>query len=81
VVTLGHVALRALARVEAHNMRLGDAVGCPHEWHGTLVWPLYHPSARAAIHRPWDQQVEDWRRLGGFLQVVLSECRPRIEAR
>jgi uracil-DNA glycosylase len=81
VVSLGQVALRALASVESHNMRLSEAVGLPHEWHGTLVWPLYHPSARAAIHRPWALQVEDWRHLGAFLQVFLSERRPRIEAR
>ncbi len=62
VVALGAVALRALARIEAHDLRLGNA-GSTVEWWSRRLAALYHPGARARAHRSLDQQISDWRRV------------------
>lgn len=64
VVALGATALRALALCKPHGLALRDGVGQRIPWRGRELTALYHPGARAQIHRPWPQQVEDWRGLG-----------------
>jgi uracil-DNA glycosylase family 4 len=61
VVALGHTALRALAHIAPHGLRLGPDVGQPVPWHGRSLVALYHPGPRALIRRPLAQQVEDYR--------------------
>jgi DNA polymerase len=68
VVALGAVALRALKLIAPHDARLARDVGRPMEWHGRRLVPLYHPGARARIHRPEDQQIEDFVRFGERLR-------------
>lgn len=61
VVALGAVALRALASIEPHSLALAADVATRNPWHGRTLIALYHPGARAALHRPWPLQVEDWK--------------------
>ncbi len=70
VVSLGATALGALARLEAHGLQLRAAVGRPVNWHERWLLPLYHPSPRAGISRSYDDQYEDFRRLGLWLATV-----------
>lgn len=77
VVTLGATALRALDRVEAHGLRLSEAVGRMHRWRGVDLLPLYHPGRQAELHRGWSIQVEDWRGLG---RAVAAARRCGIDA-
>jgi uracil-DNA glycosylase family 4 len=68
VVTLGAVALDALKLISPHEIRLSRDVGQPVRWHGRWLAPLYHPSPRAQLHRPIEQQLEDFRRLGDVIR-------------
>ncbi|MFN8507571.1 MAG: uracil-DNA glycosylase [Dehalococcoidia bacterium] len=63
VVALGGTALAALGAIEPHGLRLRDAVGTRAAWRGSVLVPLYHPSRQAELHRPWAQQLADWRAL------------------
>ncbi len=77
VVALGGVALAALGHIEPHGLTLRTAVGRFVPWSGTVLTALYHPAARSAAHRPWEQQVQDWRRMGHILGGAgnLGDCR------
>jgi DNA polymerase len=68
VVALGTVALKALSNIEPHTLRVGDVGRGPFAWAGRLLAPAYHPSARAAIHRPVEAQLADFQRFGGLLR-------------
>ena len=68
VVTLGAVALRALALIAPHEATLARSVGEVIPWHGRWLAPLYHPGPRAQLHRSFGQQAEDFRRLGEFVR-------------
>ncbi|HLZ70426.1 MAG TPA: uracil-DNA glycosylase family protein [Dehalococcoidia bacterium] len=68
VVTLGATALAALDRLEPHGRALRGSVGCPARWDGRWLYPLYHPSPRAGLSRPYAEQDEDFRRLGAWLR-------------
>jgi uracil-DNA glycosylase family 4 len=72
VVALGAVALRALAAIEPHGLTLAANVGEVVSWHGRLVMPLYHPGPRAQLHRSFDQQIEDFRRLGAHVRSIVA---------
>jgi uracil-DNA glycosylase family 4 len=63
VVSLGAVALAALAEIEPHRLTLRAHVGQPTPWRGRTLVPLYHPGPRAQIHRPFALQAADFRRL------------------
>lgn len=63
VVSLGAVALRALANIAPHAATLRRDVGEPMAWHSRRLVPLYHPGPRALIHRPFAVQCADYRRL------------------
>ncbi len=85
VATLGATALKALARIESHRIQLREAVAQPQRWAGRLLVPLYHPSPRAGLSRAYDQQEEDFRRLGaiirdhhpGRIRVAGRPCLPQ----
>jgi uracil-DNA glycosylase family 4 len=64
VVPLGEVALNAVGLISSHGLRLRESVGRPHPWFGRRLFPLYHPSPRAMLHRPIETQRKDYRRLG-----------------
>ena len=63
VVALGSTALRALALVTPHGLRLPADLGRPAPWHGRQLVALYHPGPRALIRRPLAAQVADYQRL------------------
>jgi uracil-DNA glycosylase family 4 len=60
VVTLGAVALRAIARIHPHNYRLRQTVSSLVPWSGRSLMPMYHPSQRAAVHRSIASQRADY---------------------
>ncbi len=73
VAPLGAVALAALGHIHPHALALRQHAGQPHPWAGRVLFPLAHPAARAAIHRPLELQRADWRALGA---LVRSLTRP-----
>lgn len=70
VVTLGSVALRALGRLEAHNIVLSRDAGQEVAWRRMSVVALYHPGRQSTLHRPQLEQEDDWRRLGSMVRAV-----------
>lgn len=62
IVTLGAVALAQLDRVHSHGLSLRD-IGRAVSWCSRTLVPLYHPGARAQIHRPFALQQADFRAL------------------
>ncbi|HEY9869884.1 MAG TPA: uracil-DNA glycosylase family protein [Candidatus Obscuribacterales bacterium] len=60
VVTLGSVALDALGLIEPHRLILSAHVRTVHRWYGRKVIPLYHPGARAMVHRSMANQRSDY---------------------
>jgi uracil-DNA glycosylase len=68
IVSLGQVALKALNLIVPHNMQLARDVGTAVEWNAYQLIPLYHPGPRAQLHRPFETQMEDFRRLGMLLR-------------
>jgi DNA polymerase len=71
VVTLGTAALKALSIIERHPYALSHDAGKALPWRGRTLVPLYHPSPRTAGRRPFERQVEDFRRLGAVLGDTL----------
>jgi uracil-DNA glycosylase family 4 len=67
VAALGHTALRALARLAPHGLRLAADVARPVPWYGRQIVALYHPGPRALIRRPLAVQAEDYRGLARLL--------------
>lgn len=80
VVTLGAVALRALDLVAPHGAVLRNDVATPIRWNGSWLVPLYHPGARALIHRPFSNQRDDYRRLAGHLAALELEPEVFLDA-
>ena len=60
IVTLGGRALEALNNIESHNYELRNDVATLVPWHGVKLFPMYHMSPRAAIHRSLTQQRADF---------------------
>lgn len=77
VVPLGTVALRALAHIHSHQYGLSEHVGKLLPWGTRHVFPLYHPGARAQVHRPFARQVRDFYALAGHLDLGKGELRRR----
>jgi uracil-DNA glycosylase len=67
VVSLGRVALDALALIEPHDCQLVRDVGTPTAWHGRRLVPLYHPGPRAVARRGLEQHVADYAALARML--------------
>jgi uracil-DNA glycosylase len=72
VVTLGAVALDAVARIEPHRLKLPDHVGVPTRWADRWLLPLYHPGPRALIRRPLEAQMIDYARLAALVRLLDS---------
>lgn len=60
VVTLGAVALRSTALVNAHSLTLKDSVRSSHTWAERQLIPAYHPGQRAMVHRSFANQLADY---------------------
>ena len=70
VVTLGATALASLNAIEPHWIKLSYGIGRLFSWNRYKVYPLYHPSPRAFIHRSKVQQIEDYK----GLSYLLKDC-------
>jgi uracil-DNA glycosylase len=70
VVTLGRVALSALALIAPHQADLRRHVATLLPWAGRILVPLYHPGPRAQLHRSFAQQLEDFARLRAFIRTA-----------
>ena len=64
VVAMGRTALARLARIEPHARTLRDSGQAPCCWNRRFLAVVYHPGARSQVHRGWQKQLSDWRRLG-----------------
>lgn len=60
VMTLGAVALSATNMIENHSLSLRESVRTKKRWFGRWLLPLYHPGARAMIHRSFANQTSDY---------------------
>jgi len=60
VVTLGAAALESARLIEDHELALSTAVRTAKPWNHRLLIPLYHPGARAMIHRNFAKQTADY---------------------
>jgi len=68
VLTMGAVALGALARVAPHRLKLSAAVGRIHDWYGRKLLPLYHASRLGRLNRSEADQRRDMRALREHLR-------------
>lgn len=68
IATLGAIALEALEHVEPHGLALSRHVRTAHRWYGRILVPLYHPGARALIHRSSPNQRSDFQFLAETLR-------------
>jgi uracil-DNA glycosylase family 4 len=75
VVTLGAVALRALDLIAPHGAVLSRDVATPVRWNGRWLIPLYHPGARALIHRSFADQCSDYTCVARHLVAIEAEAR------
>lgn len=60
VMTLGRVALEATREVEHHDLVMSTHVRTENQWYGRVLIPLYHPGARAMMHRSRALQQSDY---------------------
>lgn len=60
VVTLGSKALQALNFIDQHDLQISSSVRTNNKWFGRILIPLYHPGARAMIHRNFATQTADY---------------------
>lgn len=80
VVTLGSVALRALALIEAHSLTLAKDHGQVVRWFDRWLVPLYHPSPRAQLARSFPEQAGDFRKLGALIRGEIDALQPSVAA-
>ena len=68
IVTLGKTALVSLRLIRNHDIELRRDVANAMPWDGCTVFPLYHPGARAMVHRNLSEQMSDYYRLWEYLR-------------
>jgi uracil-DNA glycosylase len=73
VVALGRVALEALKLVQSHDLTLRGDVGKIKNWGGRRLAALYHPGPRTVLHRPWQDQVNDAKKVAKQLRREMSK--------
>ncbi len=73
VVSLGAVALAALNDIEQHGLVLRQTVRRATPWFGRELVPLYHPGARALIHRNRRLQQNDYRYVARRLAMLVND--------
>jgi uracil-DNA glycosylase family 4 len=76
VVTLGSAALEATRVIENHGLTLRHDVRTSHRWNNVDLIPLYHPGARAMIHRNFALQSADYYFLGEFTRRKSKKRSP-----
>ena len=67
IVTLGTIALKALANIVPHDFSLKEHVGQTLPWWNKALIPLYHPGPRARVHRSYPKQTSDFIALAKFI--------------
>lgn len=70
IVTLGAMALSALEMLSPHGIELRVGVAQLVPWRNTRLFPLYHPSPRAIIHRSLAKQRSDFMLLSKAVHPV-----------
>jgi uracil-DNA glycosylase family 4 len=75
VVTLGAAALSAVSLVSSHSLTLAEHVRTVQDWNGRKLIPLYHPGARAMIHRNFAAQTADYYFVGEKYRRALAKRR------
>jgi uncharacterized phage-associated protein len=70
IVTLGAMALNALALLSMHGIELQDGVAQVVPWRNARLLPLYHPGPRALVHRSLAKQRSDFMRLSKIVHPV-----------
>lgn len=75
VVTLGAAALNALSLVHPHSLAVATHVRTVQRWNGRKLIPLYHPGARAMIHRNFAAQTADYYFVGEVYRRTLAKRR------
>ncbi len=70
IATLGVKALDALKFIESHEHELSKCVANPMIWWKHGLFPLYHQSPRALIHRSMQQQEKDFAELKKFANAM-----------
>jgi len=75
VVTLGAVALRSTALVNAHTLNLKESVRSAHTWAGRQLIPAYHPGQRAMVHRSFANQLADYQFIAETVRRSASSTR------
>lgn len=68
IVTLGKTALASLRLIRDHDIELRRDVAKVMSWDGCTVFPLYHPGARAMVHRNFSEQMSDYFGLREYLR-------------
>lgn len=81
VVTLGAKALQSLAYIAEHNLQLSSAVRTKNDWYGRKLIPLYHPGARAMIHRNFATQTADYYFLSEQYRRLTSKQKSNARAK
>lgn len=77
VVTLGSAALESTRIIEHHLLTLSGAVRTSNSWFGRALIPLYHPGARAMIHRNFALQTADYYFVGEQTRR-LQKSKPKL---
>jgi uracil-DNA glycosylase family 4 len=80
VVTLGTVALKAIAHIQPHTYDLRQTVRKLVPWSGRWLMPMYHPSQRATVHRSLASQRADYFQLSKLVDPYqgLQRRRPML---
>ena len=74
IVTLGRIALESLNYISSHSFSLKETVGTSLSWNEYTLFPLYHPSPRALLHRALNIQINDYKKLSSLVTLPESIC-------
>lgn len=77
VITLGAAALEATRLIESHALTLSNDVRTSRNWFGRVLAPLYHPGARAMIHRGFAMQTADYYYIGELARRLSAPRRKK----
>jgi uracil-DNA glycosylase family 4 len=78
VVTLGSAALESARLIESHDLTLARSVRSTNPWFKRRLIPLYHPGARAMIHRNFALQTADYYFVGEQVRRLSHRSRRRV---
>lgn len=67
IVTIGATALNTLINIKPHKFILKKNVAMILDWNGYKLFPLYHTSPLALMHRSKEKQIQDWKKLRKFI--------------